>query len=730
MTTEAAHQARLQQLFHEEAAEHFDAIRRELASVHGGAEERVRSLRTALRAAHSVKGGATICGLLRLGSMMHNWESCASAVVNGHVAPDDATLELLLRAIDAANDELDVRTGVELEAPGDPARIAAELSSRFAESCELRPIEAVTEATPESNDAPARDGTVRVATRKVDQQMARVEELLRLKVGDEDRLGAFSRSIDSLEKLRAALSETRRLARAVVAPGAGKVCESLDVLVGASDEAFARITTVFSETRKATHALSALATSLHADVRAVRLLPVETALASFSRMVRELARATGKRVRFELHGGDVEVDRDVLEAIKDPVMHLLRNAVDHGIEVPEERELFGKPAEALVRVEARSGAGMLELEIRDDGRGVLADRVLSAAQDRGIASSEQLAKMDEEQLKALIFHEGFSTSKVVTEVSGRGVGLAVVRTQIERIGGRVEFSSIDGEGAGFRLMLPLNLATARFVLVEASRELFAVPALSVERVVRVRVEDLVRVDHGTAFELGGKPVPISRLSDAVDLPPSDKPSGRLLALVLGSSSERAAFVVDRIADEREFVARNLGDHLRPVGVVNGVAVLPDGALAPILNAAELLRRALAAATSASFEQRHKEGSLAARRVLVVDDSVTTRTLEKSILEAAGYQVSVAVDGMEALERLGRSQFDLVLSDVQMPRMDGLTLVRAMKQDARLRGLPVVLVSSLDAADQRRQGLDAGADAYLSKGEFEQGLLLSTLGRFL
>jgi two-component system chemotaxis sensor kinase CheA len=399
--------------------------------------------------------------------------------------------------------------------------------------------------------------------------------------------------------------------------------------------------------------------------------------------------------------------------------------------VPEERELFGKPAEALVRLEARSGAGMLELEIRDDGRGILADRVRSAAQDRGIFSSEQLAKMDEEQLKTLIFHEGFSTSMSVTDVSGRGVGLAIVRTQIERIGGRVEFSSIDGEGAGFRLMLPLNLATARFVLVEASGELFAVPALSVERVVRVRVEDLVRVDHGMAFELDGKPAPISRLSDAVGLPSPAKSSGRLVALVLGASSERAAFVVDRIADEREFVARNLGDHLRPLGLVNGVAVLPDGTLAPILNAADLLRRALAAdAASASFEQRHTEGSRAARRVLVVDDSVTTRTLEKSILEAAGYQVSVAVDGMEALERLGRSQFDLVLSDVQMPRMDGLTLVRTMKQDARLRELPVVLVSSLDAADQRRQGLDAGADAYLSKGEFEQGLLLSTLGRFL
>jgi len=456
---------------------------------------------------------------------------------------------------------------------------------------------------------------------------------------------------------------------------------------------------------------------------------VSGALAPFGRMVRDLGRGIGKQVGLRVVGGETEVDRDVLEAIKDPVMHLLRNAVDHGVETAEQRRKSGKPVEAPIEVRVRSRGGSLELEVADDGRGITSESVARVALERGLATAEQLSEMSEDSIRGFVFHDGFSTAREVSDVSGRGVGLAVVQSAVEKLGGRVALETNQGRGSCFKLVLPLNLATMRLLLVEAEAQTFAFPAAAVERVVRITPSAISLVDQGHAFELDGKPVPVFRLGENLGLESTPAQRERLIAVVLASSARRAAFIVDRIVDEQELVARSLGDHLKTLRNISGATVLSDGRVAPILNAGELLAGAISSRSgdfASSAEQRQQKS----RRVLVVDDSVTTRTLEKSILEAAGYDVTVATDGVEALERLSRMSFDLVLSDVQMPRVDGLALVRAIRQDARLKALPVVLVSSLDSQEQRAAGLEAGADAYLSKGEFEQGLLLATLARFV
>lgn len=739
MAIDADHAEKLRALFRDEARDLFETIHVALRDLDSQTDaERIESLGAALRAAHSIKGGATVSGLPALHVMIHNWESCVAVLAKGATPLDRPTLDLLVRALDAASDELERRCGDGGATPPlDPNLINAELGERFGRLCEIRAIEADAGMPLQSDKKNQKEpGTVRVQTQKLDRQMASVEELLRLRVGGEDRLSRMTQNLAAFEVVTFRLLELRRLVGTVlggktVSPRPGdvkRITDHLADLVFVAENATSDYSAVFFDARQATHALSLLADSLHADVRAVRMLPLEAPLSAFSKMVRDLGRAGGKAVSLEVEAGATEVDRDVLEAIKDPIMHLLRNAVDHGVELPEARRSARKPEGATIRIRARGSAGMLEVEVSDDGRGVSAATVGEAAVARGIISRAELARMDDEAVRVLIFHEGFSTAKVVTDISGRGVGLAVVRRAVERIGGRVTLSTKEGHGTSFRLVLPLNLATSRLLLVKIGDELFALPALSVERIVRLEAGELTRVDHGFAFELDGKPVPVFRLSEALGI--AEKPNpGRMLAVVVATASERGAFIVDRVADEQELVARSLGEHLSSVPNVGGVAVLADGALVPILAPAELLKSAERLSGGVTLASDAVERATA-RRVLVVDDSLTTRTLEKSILEAAGYEVEIAIDGTDALGRLGQKDFDLVLSDVQMPRLDGVSLVRAVKQDARLSKLPIVLVSSLDTEEHRRQGLDAGADAYLSKAEFEQGLLLSTLERFI
>ncbi len=728
----ADHEQKIRALFREEALEHFETIQRALYTADSAPATAVAQLQVALHAAHSLKGAARLTGLIDLEGIVHNWESCATLLLTNKLDLDRRALELLERVLELAQEELEFQYfggSRRLQ----PAAVFAEISAHFGSECELRPPSSrVRQSVPVVNDV--KNGTIRVATHKLDRQMASIEELLRLKVATELRLAELGRLVGSLGRWQSALSESRQIARQKRFaadkqrdPDAMRLAALLEEQWKAAERATTEAAQLFSELRRTSDTLAATTDTLRDDVRAVRMLPVEDVLMPFVRMVRELGRATGKDVSLKVLGGNTEVDRDVLESIKDPLMHLLRNSIDHGIEAPAERGALGKPHSAELVLHARSRAGMLEIEIADDGRGIARREIERVAQKRGLARAEQLSRMDDGAVRALIFEDGFSTAQEVGELSGRGVGLAVARAAVEKLGGRIVLRSEEGQGTSFTLLLPLTLATSRLLLVGVGGERFALPTAAVERVIRVQLSELTRIDRGHACDVDGRPVQVFQLSDALQVPEAAG-AERMFGVVLAGTTGRAVCLVDSVFDEQELVARGLGDHLRSVANVSGVAVLADGRVVPILNSADLLKNAHtmaeAPARAAAAEARQ------VRRVLVVDDSVTTRTLEKSILEAAGYEVEVAVDGLAALERLARASFDLVLSDVQMPRLDGLALARAIKQDSRLKQLPLILVSSLDSAEQRKAGLDAGADAYLSKQDFEQGLLLATLERFL
>ncbi len=729
MTT-PQHDPHILGLIQTEAAEHLEVMNSGLLALESSDAAQPGDLAEVLRAAHSLKGTSAAAGLVQVETLMHAFESCAVVLDRGEVTASPRAYDLLYRLLDGV--ECEVQAAVVGVRPGleKPIPKAAELLEIFGVQLDLSQLEAQAEAEV-SEPASAGEGgaTLRVTTAKVDRLMANVEELVQLRSAGPQRLESVRDLGHLLEEVRLVVGELRTKTRALRSHGAESAVEAaLEVLSGKVEEATAASDSMEASTRVQVKNLQALADRLQDDIRAVRMVPVQSAFGTMQRMVRDVGRKLGKRVSLEIEGGNVEIDRDLVEAVKDPVMHLLRNAVSHGVESPEERDAHGKSPAAIVRLRAEGHEGGFRLSVSDDGRGLDLKRVRARAVQMGLVAESDAASLSDRDVSTLIFAHGFSTAEVVDEVSGRGVGLDVVRKKVEGAGGSVALETNFGQGTCFTLSLPVSLSTVRLMLVQVARRLFAVPLATLVRIVRVDPKEVKKVDRGYALELDGRAVPIVRLGQLLGVDGSGSDTARH-GLVINSGGERMALLVDAILGERELIMKGLGEHLVRVDMISGVTILASGEIVPVINVADVARSNASLAPHDLFASERGEVRLQ-RRVLIVDDSITTRTLEKSILEAVGYVVEVATDGQDALEKLSRASFDIVLSDVQMPRMDGIELVSRFKRTEGLRDTPFVLMSSLDTEDDRRRGLEAGADAYLGKNEFRQELLLETLERLL
>jgi two-component system chemotaxis sensor kinase CheA len=444
-------------------------------------------------------------------------------------------------------------------------------------------------------------------------------------------------------------------------------------------------------------------------------------------MVHDLAQAAGKEVDLHIEGGAVELDRSVHEGLKDPLRHLVRNAIDHGAEPPAERQAAGKPARARITVAAVLRGSQVEVTVADDGRGIDLEGLRRQADKRGVE-----VPRDAEELARLVFRPGLSTAPLITDVSGRGMGLDVVKSRVESLHGTVAVAFTPGRGTSFTLAVPLTLTTLRALLVSVGSQTFALADSHVRRLVRVDPTQLRWVEGREMAALGGPPLPVVALAELLGLPGAPPRSGaRLPGLIIAAGPRQVVLVVEELLAAQEIVVKNLGARIRRVPYVSGATLLPSGQIALVLNAAHLIRRALAqtpgrgigAGVAAAAPQPRK-------RVLLVDDSVTTRTLEKSILEAAGYEVAAAADGSAAWQLLHERGADLVVSDVEMPRMDGFALTQAIRESTRFHRLPVVLVTARETEQDKARGIQAGADAYLVKSAFDQKNLLETLAQLL
>lgn len=476
--------------------------------------------------------------------------------------------------------------------------------------------------------------------------------------------------------------------------------------------------------------LKTLTQVLEDEVLGARLLPAATLLPPLERLVRDLSQQLGKRVRLTASGADVQLDRRIVNALRDPLMHMVRNALDHGIETPQLRAERGKPLEGQLLLHVASDGATVQLDLSDDGAGIDVVAVQRRAVAKGLIDASQ--PLSAARISELIFEPGFSTAATVTETSGRGVGMDVVRENVTQIGGRIALRSQAGLGSTFVLRLPVQLATSRVLLVRLSdAQLVALPTRDLERTGRVRPSEISAVGGSSSLQFDGQALPVASLGALLGV--AAAPVGEWLEyVVLNGHGQRLACAVAALVGEQEIVVKRLSYPLQGLAHLSGAALLGSGELVPILNVVAIFERhaqggggvfhAPSASNQPPAEQR--------RRILVVDDSVTTRTLERSILEAAGFETRTATDGLQALELLRTFNAELVLSDVEMPHLDGFELTEEIRRDPRTQHIPVILVTSLDKPEHKERGALAGADAYIIKGEFNQQTLLETIGRLL
>jgi two-component system sensor histidine kinase and response regulator WspE len=484
-----------------------------------------------------------------------------------------------------------------------------------------------------------------------------------------------------------------------------------------------------TEVEASDHQATTLAHRLYDQALMVRMRPFGDGVTAFPRMVRDIARSLGKQARLEIVGERTQVDREILEKLEAPLGHLLRNALDHGIEPPEARIAAGKPSEGVIRLEACHNAGSLQIIVSDNGAGIDLERIREAVVRRNLSNAETAAKLSESELLEFLFLPGFTMKENVTEISGRGVGLDVVQDMIRQVRGLVRISSQLGEGTRFKLELPLTLSVMRALLVEIGGEPYAFPFAHILRATRI-AKDQVRLLEGRQhFELDGQQIGLVTAHQILGCgTPEDE--GDLAVVLLGGPGNLYGLVVDRFLGGRELVVQPLDARLGKIKDIAAAALMEDGSPLLIVDVEDMIRsmeKLCATDRLAGVRgQAGADGAAVRKRVLVVDDSFTVRELERKLLDHHGYEVEVAVDGMDGWNALRNGRFDLVVSDIDMPRMDGIELVRRIRQDPGLNSMPVMILSYKDREEDRQRGLDAGADYYLTKGSFESDALIEAV----
>ena len=473
-----------------------------------------------------------------------------------------------------------------------------------------------------------------------------------------------------------------------------------------------------------------LSDRLYREVIASNMRPFADGVQAFPRMLRDLARQLGKQVKFEVLGKSTQVDRDILEKLEAPLTHILRNALDHGIEAPEARLAAGKPAEGMIRMEAAHRGGMLSITVSDDGKGIESENLRQKIVTKGMVSAEIAANLTEPELMDFLFLPGFSTASQVTEISGRGVGLDIVQSMVQEVGGILRATSLPGKGMNFHLQLPLTLSVIRTLLVEISGEPYAFPLTRIDRIVMVDSAEIAIAENRQYFTLDNQNIGLVTGYQVLQLPPPDRKLDLLPVIVISDRSSSYGLAVDKFLGERDLVVRPLDPRLGKVADISAAAFMEDGAPVLIIDVEDLVRSTDKLLTETRLQKVSQTAQTAEsknrKRVLVVDDSITVREVERKLLENQGYQVEIAVNGMDGWNALRTGQFDLVISDVDMPRMTGIELVSQIKNHSGLKSIPVIIVSYKDREEDRIRGLEVGADYYLTKSSFHDDTLLNAV----
>jgi two-component system, chemotaxis family, sensor kinase CheA len=705
-------EAELREVFVEEARERLSAMTQQLLELESRRDD-PDLLAAVFREAHTLKGGAAMVGMPAIGHVAHTMEDLLTGVRDGSRPLTPDLVDALLAGVDALGRIVPAAAaGLPHEAEAEAAQRALAAAGGVLDEVEAAKRALAVAALPSALSLAPSAAEAETAPRPVVVPLP--TDVARPgpgpQAGTEHTQERLAVPVERLDELVRLVGET--------VAGQLRLGRLLHLALGRDPEGL-------EEFRAFTHVLQ----ELQDVAMRTRMVPVSRAMPGLKRAVRDVARMSDKQVRFEVHGGDTELDRRMLDQVADALLHLVRNAVDHGLETPAERLHAGKPAEGMIRIDAEQRRSEAIIVVSDDGRGIDLAGVREVAA-RGDGSRRDLA--DEEAMQ-LIFRSGFSTSAEVSEVSGRGVGLDVVRSRLETVQGRVEVQSEVGRGTRFTISVPITLAVVSSLLVAAGGQRFAFPMHAVAAV--VAPEPRERWASGRLIMMAdGRPVPVTRLASALGLGEDGPSQPRGPTVLLAGHTDRYGFRVDEVLGQRQVVVKGLSPVLPRLPAVVGASVEPDGPILLMLEAGAVIDRALgggqalaAAQATAAPVARVADG---AARVLVVDDAMIVREVERSILEQAGYEVVTASDGVEALAALAEQHLDLVVTDIDMPRMDGLRLTAEVRGMPRLAHLPVILLSARTDEESRRRGLEAGADAYVVKTGFDREALLRIVQKAL
>jgi two-component system sensor histidine kinase and response regulator WspE len=744
-------------LFRSEAEQHCGALAEGLIRLERDAHE-PSLVEPLMRAAHSVKGAARIIGLDVAVSLAHAMEDCLVRIQKGQESPTPARVDDLLKgadlllALSRQTDEQGARTWLDSQSGAVDALCASFSRPPEAAPAATTPAPVVPVPAPATAPAPVTAPAPAPAAPHAAVETPPPAPAAPTPAAAPAPAAAAGSSVlvssgtlDTIVRLSGeALVEGRRLERLgeLVLRAQRTNRKLLDAMAEQGEDAslapmreaaadMTRTLTALSERIASTSRRGAdIGTTLHAQALEARMRPFRDACAALPRTVRDLSRSLGKSVRLEISGEQVAVDRDILRQLEAPLGHLVRNCLDHGIETPSERTASGKPAEGTLRVEARHHAGSLLVSVGDDGRGIDRDRLRARIIERKLSPADIVASLDDAELLDFLFLPGFSTAATVTDVSGRGVGLDVVRAMAHGVGGAVEVRSDPGRSTTFALRLPVTLSVVRAAMVSIAGEPYALPLARLERIDRVTRESIETVEGRATVRIADQAVGLVQASALLELGDSEASGDSLAVVSVGAKDRLCGLVVDDFLGEDDLVIRTLDSRLGKVPHVSAASLRDDGQLLLMLDADDLVQSALQllgeGRIRGAARPAARAGKARRRRVLVVEDSITVREVERQMLQREGYEVDVAVDGVDGWNALQRGGYDIVLSDVDMPRMNGIEFIRTLRADPRFATIPVIIVSYKDRAEDREAGLSAGATAYLTKGSFHDRSLLATV----
>lgn len=775
--------AELRQAFAIEAEEHLQAITEGLLELERNpdVEDKVRILEPVYRAAHSLKGAARAVNMNKMESLAHAMESLLQSLKTGqtllrgdHFDILQDSLNLLTLLLSKPDEAASVDTASmigQLQLAGkvkenqgttpradDPPPIHGHVTPPKEppfDSPSIEPLPSSAGEYPSTaharmnvEETPSRSlETVRINAAKLDSLLLMAEELLSVKQAIEQRANDagviagrsfqweknWKRIDPDIRTLRHTTEADEETRNGIEGHLSSRLYDFLEWNHSYQASVESRLTELKSNLVKDYRDACTMIDGILEEAKELIMVPSSILLQRFPKMVRDIARDQNKKVNLSLIGGDVAIDRRILEELHPPLMHLLRNCIDHGIEKPEIRTKASKnPTGDVTVTVSKEGINRVLIEVIDDGAGIDLDKVLDSVKRQGVVSASESDSLTEEQRLALIFRSGVSTSSIITDLSGRGLGLAIVYEKVSQLGGNVSVESTPGTGTTFRISLPLTKATFRGTLVRLSNRTFVIPSTNLDRVVRIGLGNVKTVENREIIYVEKSAISLVRMHDVLKLAypeatPGQHVSDTLPAVILVEGNQRIAFLVDEILAEQEILVKELGQHLAGLRCVSGATILGSGTVAPILYVPDLMSLAAEGAGAPMEKQTASDSSRSGpSTIVVVEDSLTSRTLLKNILESSGFNVFTAVDGLDGFRVLKTEKADLVVSDVEMPRMNGFELTEKIRADKDMGELPVVLVTAREKREDRERGVDAGANAYIVKSSFDQTNLLEVV----